>query len=96
MRWLARLLHRQVFEDQERYHRLLSAILEARAGVGYDYPTISLVTEWLLGQVDESRYSVAELHQRLRRSVGTDEADELCGRLQAALNNYSQQSGAKH
>lgn len=88
-RFLAKLLYPRAIEDQENYLRLITAIHEAAAGMGYTFPTVRACCSWLLAHVNRTLPpDLADLHRELIATVGSDEADELCGRLSAALSSY--------
>lgn len=90
-RWIAQKLCPEVFERAERfenYKRLVDATRDANSFLGYDYPSIRVVTAWILAHVPNlCGPSIELLHDSLVKDVG-EEADELAQSIAKRLSEH--------
>lgn len=87
---LAAWLDPEMLECEARYHRMINALAEAARELNYSFPTVSILSGWVIARAVDSDVSVEELVNRIRSMVGSDEAEELGLRLQRALDQANQ------
>lgn len=91
---LRRVVARWIWpEVDERYVRLMGALRRVEDVVGYDFPTATVVSRWVMGAVVKED-SDARLLGMLGRAG--EEAPELATRLSSALTEDAFNKGVLH
>lgn len=88
--WIARRLAPEVFRERERYARLVTALRDVSYACGYEFPSVRLVVDWVMGTaLTETPVPVTarQLLSWLEAEATGREDPEIAVRLREALED---------